>query len=353
VTPSSAPAREVATAGPPAEAPAPAGAKAGRIGVLLTNLGTPAAPTTTAVRRYLAEFLWDRRVVEVPRLLWWLILRGVILPFRSSRSAAKYATVWTPEGSPLMAISRRQRSALEAVLRARGLDLEVGLAMRYGEPSIAGAWDGMRRAGVGRLLLVPLYPQYSATTIASTFDALAQALAGERNQPGLRTVRGYCADPGYIASLAASVRAHWALRGAPDRLVISFHGLPRRNLDLGDPYFHECQETARLLGAELGLAAGSFDVTFQSRFGRAAWLEPYTVEVLRSLGARGVGRVDVLCPGFAADCLETLEEIAVEGRQELLSHGGKELCLIPCLNDTPGFIEALADLVARNLQGWT
>jgi ferrochelatase len=324
----------------------------GRVGILLANLGTPAAATTPAVRRYLAQFLWDRRVVEIPRLPWWFILHLFILPFRPARSAAKYASIWTSEGSPLLAISLRQRAALEATLRTRGLDVEVALGMRYAEPSMAAAWAGLRRAGVGRILVVPLYPQYSATTIASTIDSVCELLAGERDQPELRTVRGFADHPGYIRALAQSVRAHWAARNRPDRLVMSFHGLPQRNVDLGDPYFQECHVTARRLGEALGLDEGGYEVAFQSRFGPARWLEPATAQVLTRLAQAGVGRVDVVCPGFAADCLETLEEIAIEGRLEFISHGGKELCAIACLNDSPAFIEALAELVGTHTQGW-
>jgi len=323
-----------------------------RTGVLLLNLGTPDAPTPAAVRRYLREFLWDPRVVEVPRILWWLILHGLILPVRSSRSAAKYASIWTPEGSPLLALSRRQRSAFEAEMGARGLDVEVGLAMRYGEPSIASAWDEFRARGVTRLLVLPLYPQYSATTVASTFDALAGVLAGERNQPELRTVRGFAADPGYIEALRRAVESHWAARGRPARLVLSFHGLPRRNLDLGDPYHCECHVTARLLAQALDLAREDYEVSFQSRFGRARWLEPYTVEVVRELGRKAVGRVDVFCPGFAVDCLETLEEIGMEVRQDFLVAGGKDFQALPCLNDQPAFVKALADLAQAHMAGW-
>jgi ferrochelatase len=324
----------------------------GRIGVVLANLGTPDAATTPAVRRYLRQFLSDARVVEVPRPVWWCILNLFILPLRSPRSAAKYASIWTSEGSPLLAISRRQHAALGAVLRARGLDVELELAMRYGQPSLEGAWQRLRKAGVDRLLLLPLYPQYSATTIASTVDALADTLRSERNQPAVRTVRGFATDPGYIAAMAASVRAYWDANGRPDRLLLSFHGLPKRNVELGDPYADECRQTAGALGAALGLAPGDYDLCFQSRFGPAKWLEPATSATLLALAARGVGRVDVFCPGFAADCLETLEEIAVEGRHDFLAHGGRDLRLIPCVNDAPGFIDALADLVERQVRGW-
>lgn len=323
-----------------------------RTAVLLVNLGTPRAPTPSAVRQYLNEFLFDPRVVEIPRLLWWLLLRCVISPLRSSASAARYASVWTPEGSPLLAHSERQQRALIAELQRRGLDIDVVLAMRYGDPSIPAALERLRRERGARLLVLPMYPQYSATTTGSSFDGVARVLQRTRNLPELRFLRGFADDPGYIEALRRSVRAHWDAHGRPDKLVMSFHGLPRRNLDLGDPYHCECVKTGRLLAEALELKSTEYAVSFQSRFGRARWLDPYTVDTLRSLGRAGVGRVDVICPGFVADCLETLEEIALEGRRDFLTSGGREFHLIACLNEAPRFISALADLVERHTQGW-
>jgi len=323
-----------------------------RTAVLLVNLGTPAAATASAVRRYLKEFLGDPRVVEVPRAIWWFILNGVILPFRSAGSARRYASVWTPEGSPLMAHSQGQQRALMAELQKRGLALDVVLAMSYGEPSIPVALERLRREGVNRLLVVPLYPQYSGTTSATTFDGVARVLQRTRNLPELRWVRGFADDAGYIEALRRSVRAHWDANGRPDKLLMSFHGLPRRNLDLGDPYHCECYKTGRLLAEALELRKDEYAISFQSRFGRARWLEPYTVDTLRALGRAGTGRVDVICPGFVSDCLETLEEMAMEARSDFLTAGGREFHLIPCLNTAPAFISALADLVERQTAGW-
>ncbi len=323
-----------------------------RTAVLLVNLGTPDAPTPAAVRRYLNEFLLDPRVVEVPRWLWSLLLWTVILPFRSRASAARYASVWTPEGSPLLAISQRQQRALMGELQRRGLAVDVVLAMRYGLPSIAQAMERMRRERVTRLLVLPMYPQYSATTSGSVFDGVAQELTRTRNLPELRWIRGFHDDPGYIDALCRSVRAHWNAHGRPDKLVVSFHGLPRRNLDLGDPYFCECHKTGRLLAQALDLRPEEYVITFQSRFGRARWLGPYTADTLRSLARSGVGRVDVLCPGFVADCLETLEEICQEGRRDFLTAGGRELHAIACLNDDPALIAVLAKLVESHTRDW-
>ncbi|SPE19996.1 Ferrochelatase [Burkholderiales bacterium] len=323
-----------------------------RTAVLLINLGTPRAPTAAAVRQFLHEFLLDPRVVEIPRLPWWLLLKTVILPTRSAASAARYASVWTDEGSPLLAHSERQQRALISELQRRGLDLDVYLAMRYGDPSIAAAFERMRREQVSRLLVVPMYPQYSAATTASALDGVTHILQRTRNLPELRWIRGFHDDAGYVEALRRSVGAHWDAHGRPDKLLISFHGLPRRNLDLGDPYHCECVTTGRLLAEALELQPREYAVSFQSRFGRARWLEPYTADTLRALARQGAGRVDVICPGFVADCLETLEEIALEARREFLTSGGRELRYIPCLNESPRFIGALADLVERHSQGW-
>ena len=326
-----------------------------RTAVLLVNLGTPAAPDARAVRRFLREFLSDPRVVEIPRFIWWPILYGLVLPFRPRRTAAKYAAIWSEQGSPLMAYSKQQASLLRGYLGQRGLDIEVALAMRYGEPSIASALTELRQKSVDRLLVIPMYPQYSATTTASVFDAVADQVKTLRNVPEIRWVKHFHDHAGYIEALKRSVLDHWTRFGAlgpGGKLVISFHGVPKRTLDLGDPYHCECQKTGRLLANALGLGAGDYVVTFQSRFGRAEWLQPYTAPTLRNLAANGCERVDVICPGFAADCLETLEEIAIEGKNEFLSAGGKQFHYIACLNGAPAFIAALADLVQQQMQSW-
>jgi protoporphyrin/coproporphyrin ferrochelatase len=320
--------------------------------VLLVNLGTPEAPTTGAVRRYLRQFLSDPRVVELPRLLWWPILNGPLLAFRPRASAAKYAAIWTAEGSPLLAISKRQRAALEAALQERGLDLPVELAMRYGEPAIEPALLKLLRGGATRLFVLPMYPQYSAATTASAIDGVADVLRRLRDVPEMRWLRHFADDPGYIGALKASVLAHWERHGRGESLVMSFHGLPQRNLLLGDPYHCQCQKTARLLASALGLAPDAWCVSFQSRFGRARWLEPSTLDTVCALASRGVKKIDVICPGFAADCLETLEEISIEVRAAYVEAGGEALRYIACLNDEPGFIAALADLVQANVKGW-
>jgi ferrochelatase len=320
--------------------------------VLLINLGTPAAPTSAAVRRYLRQFLSDPRVVELPRLLWWPILNGPLLALRPKASAAKYASIWTDEGSPLLAISRRQRDALDAELKGRGLELPVALAMRYGEPSIEQALQALLQAGATRVLVMPMYPQYSAATTASAIDGVAEVLRRLRDVPEMRWLRHFADDAGYIAALKSSVLSHFARRGRGDCLVMSFHGLPQRNLQLGDPYHCQCQKTARLLAEALGLDKGAWRISFQSRFGRARWLEPSTVDTVRSLAAQGMKNIDVICPGFTADCLETLEEISMEVKDSFVEAGGGELRYIPCLNTEPSFMTALADLVERHVQGW-
>lgn len=324
--------------------------------VLLINLGTPAAPTPAALRRYLKQFLWDPRVVEIPRPLWWLILNGIILNTRPKKSAAKYAQIWTKDGSPLKVHTEKQAKLLRGALGHRGHPaIEVAWAMRYGEPSVASTLDRLKADGASRILVLPLYPQYAASTTASSFDAVAQWLGRGRNVPELRFVRQYHDHPGYIHALAQSVLDHWMAHGrpAPDsRLVMSFHGLPRRSLELGDPYYCQCQKTGRLLAEALGLGADRYQVTFQSRFGRARWLEPYTQPTLEQLAREGVGQVDVICPGFAGDCLETLEEIAMECRSAFLAAGGKEFRYIPCLNERADWIAALTDLALDHLAGW-
>jgi ferrochelatase len=332
-------------------------AQASRAAVLLINLGTPAAPTAAAVRPYLKQFLSDARVVEIPALLWWPILNGVILTLRPRRSAAKYAAIWTPAGSPLLVNSEQQALLLRGWLGDRGLDLDVALAMRYGEPSVERVMAQLQARRVDRLLVLPLYPQYSATTTATAFDAVNAVLARVRNVPEVHWVKHFFDHRGYIEALKARVLEHWRKFGrAQDeggKLVMSFHGVPRRTLDLGDPYHCECHKTARLLAEALGLDPHEYAVSFQSRFGRAEWLRPYTASVLQELGAGGAKRVDVICPGFVADCLETLEEIAIEGRQVFTRAGGGTFHYVPALNDSPAFIDALVDLVRLHTGGWS
>jgi ferrochelatase len=334
------------------EPPRTAGTSA-RVGVLLINLGTPEAPTPEAVRTYLKEFLSDPRVVEIPRFVWLPILHLFVLPRRPKQSAARYAQIWTSDGSPLRVYTERQTTLLRGYIGERlRVPLVVDYAMRYGKPSIAEQLARLKAQGCERILLFPLYPQYSASTTATAFDAAYDELSRMRNQPETRTVRGFHDDAGYIAALAASVRDYWQKRGRPDVLVLSFHGIPRRSAGLGDPYERECQRTGRLLVEALGLRDPQFRITFQSRFGRAEWLKPYTVDVLAELGRTKAGCVDVICPGFVCDCLETLEEIAIEAKTIFLGSGGRELRYIPCLNDRPEWISALTDITARNLLGW-
>ncbi len=327
-------------------------APAATTAVLLVNLGTPKAPTTAEVRRYLAEFLWDPRVVEIPRPLWWLILNGVVLRTRPKQSAAKYASIWTPDGSPLLLWTDRQAKRLQGDLGQRGLAVRVRYAMRYGEPSLPGVLDALQADGIRRILVLPLYPQYAGSTTATVVDAVAAWARGQRHLPELRFVNQYHDDPGYIGALAASVRDHWQREGRARKLLMSFHSVPARTVELGDPYREQCLRTAHLLAERLGLGESDYIVTFQSRLGRAKWLEPYTEPTLRRLAAQGVDSIDALCPGFAADNLETLEEIAVEGRDAFLGAGGKRFSFIPCLNDRDDWIRVLADLAQRHLQGW-
>ena len=317
-----------------------------RIGVLLINLGTPDAPNAAAVRRYLAEFLSDPRVVEIPRIAWKPILHGIILRTRPRRSAEAYSQVWTNEGSPLAVIARRQRNAL----RERMARVKVDYAMRYGNPGIAAAAGRMVEAGCTRILAAPLYPQYCAATTATANDAVFAALAAMRSQPALRTLPPYYDDPLYIEALRANLeRQLAALDFEPERLLLSFHGMPQRTLDLGDPYHCHCRKTARLVGEAL---QREVDVAFQSRFGRAKWLEPATDAVLTDYPRKGIKRIAVAAPGFSADCLETLEELGIRGRESFLAAGGKRFALLECLNDSVEGITMLDALLSRELEGW-
>jgi len=324
-----------------------------KTGVLLVNLGTPDAPTAPAVRRYLREFLSDPRVVEIPRPVWWLILNLFILPFRPKKSAQRYAQIWSADGSPLKVHTERQARMLRGYLGERiKAPLVVDYAMRYGRPGVGDVLDSMKQQGCDRILMIPLYPQYAASTTATALDAVASAFARMRNQPALRTVRHFHDHPGYISALVNNISSYWMKHGRPDRLVMSFHGVPRYTLEKGDPYHCECQKTARLVAEALKLRPDQYLVAFQSRFGRAEWLTPYTAEVLNSLGAQHIGRVDVTCPGFVSDCLETLEEIAIEGKAIFSMAGGRDYHYIDCLNERDDWIHALADIAAADLLGW-
>jgi ferrochelatase len=323
--------------------------------VLWCNLGTPDAPDAPSLRRYLAQFLSDERVIEIPKPVWWFILHGIILRFRPKKSAAKYASIWTKEGSPLRVWTEKQAKLLQGWLGERGHKVAVRYAMTYGNPSIASQLDAMKAEGIQRILIVPAYPQYSATSTASVMDAVFRWGTTVRALPEFRFVNHYHDEPAYIESVAQQVESHWKANGrlqAGDRLLMSFHGVPERTLHLGDMYHCECHKTARLLAERLGLAKEQWQLSFQSRLGRAKWLEPYTEPALIAMGSAGTRRVDVVCPGFTSDCLETLEEIAMEGKHAFLTAGGKDFHYIPCVNDTPAFIAALGDLAQRHLSGW-
>jgi ferrochelatase len=325
----------------------------GKVGVLVTNLGTPDAPETGALRRYLREFLSDPRVVEIPRLLWWLILNLVILRIRPARSARAYKTVWTEAGSPLLLHTSDIAKALQERMTERfGDEVRVDFAMRYGNPSISEVSDAMLTRGVNKLLVLPLFPQYSGATGGSTFDAIGAELTRRRQVPALRFIDNYHDHPDYIGALALSIRAYQAEHGTPDKLLFSYHGVPKRYCDQGDPYLCHCHNTTRLVAELLDLGEDSYMTVFQSRFGREEWLQPYTDETLKGLPGEGVKSVQVICPGFSVDCLETLEEIGEENRDYFLEAGGSEFGYIPCLNSDPGHITALAQVLEEELAGW-
>lgn len=324
-----------------------------KIGVLVTNLGTPESPTAAALKPYLKEFLSDPRVVEVPRAIWWFILNGVILNIRPRRSAKAYATVWTDEGSPLMSITKAQTASIRARCQQEyGDDVVVEFAMRYGNPSVKSVIDNMLAQGVRKLVVLPLYPQYCASTTASTFDAVAADFTKRRWMPELRFVTHYHDNPDYISALANKVKQHWNEHGKADKLIMSYHGIPKRYLLNGDPYHCECHKTSRLLAEKLGLDDSQYMTTFQSRFGREEWLKPYTDETLKSLPSQGVKSVQVICPGFSADCLETIEEIGEENREYFMHAGGESYQYIPALNNDKEHIDVLFSIVRDNIQGW-
>ena len=324
-----------------------------KAGVLLVNLGTPDAPTARAVRPYLAEFLGDPRVIEYPRWLWWLVLHGIILRIRPARSAHAYARVWTPEGSPLRVGSEKLAAALQARLgQAAAGPVRIALAMRYGKPSVREQVAQMQRQGVRRLLVLPLYPQYSGTSTGSVIDAVADTFKQLRWPPELRVINDYHDDAGHIDALAQSIQRWWASHGRGDKLLLSFHGIPQRYVASGDPYLQQCQATARLLRERLQLDETQLLVSFQSRVGREPWLQPYTDEIVKRLAREGVKRLDVACPGFAVDCLETLEEIAMQNAEFFTEAGGEALRYIPALNDSEEQVASLAALILRHSQGW-
>ncbi|MEM1080235.1 MAG: ferrochelatase [Pseudomonadota bacterium] len=323
-----------------------------RVGVILANLGTPDRPDAKALRKYLREFLWDRRVVEVPRLLWWLILNLVIVPFRSPQSAKAYQRVWTERGSPLLYHTQDLAMALEDELQRNWPRVSVYPAMRYGQLSIAEALEQARDDNVQRLLVLPMYPQYSATTTASVFDGLAMALKKVRWVPEIRFINHYHSDEGWIEAIADRIRAYQQDHGTPEKLVFSFHGIPKNYLLDGDPYYCQCQLSARKIAAKLGLEQRQWQVTFQSRLGKAEWLKPYTDQSLEELATMGLRHVQVVCPGFAVDCLETIDEIGFENREEFEEAGGDTLEYIPALNAHSDHARVLADLCWRHGQGW-
>jgi ferrochelatase len=325
----------------------------GGLGILLVNLGTPDEPTTPAVRRYLAEFLSDPRIVAIPRFLWMIILHGIVLRVRPKRSAAAYRSIWSDEGSPLLAISKKQLSALQAALKPRlSGSVHFALGMRYGNPSIPSVLESLRRRNVQRLLVLPLYPQYSATTTASIFDAVTRELQRWRWIPEIRFIHRYHDDPAYLDALSASIREFREREGAAQKLLFSFHGIPRDYHESGDPYPDECRATVQGVAQRLKLESEQWQISFQSRFGAQEWMKPYTDETLKQWGAEGVESVQVVCPAFSADCLETLEEIGEENRDYFLQAGGRSYTYIPALNDRPDHIAMLADLIARHVLGW-
>ncbi len=335
----------------------------GRVGVLLTNLGTPEAPTTKALRAYLSEFLSDPRVVEIPRLLWMIILHGIILRVRPKKSAHAYQTVWTDRGSPLKYHTEDQASALKNALNCSTLnnntlnnsaseEILVGYAMRYGSPSISRRLEEMMAEKCDKLLVLPMYPQYAAATTGSTFDAVAKDFQSRRQLPSLRFIASYHTYPPYIDALAKSIQEHWDTHGKAEKLLLSYHGLPKFSHDKGDPYYTQCMETTALIAKALGLDENQYMTVFQSRFGAAEWLQPYTDETLKSLAQQGTRFVQVICPGFSADCLETIEEIGVENRDYFLEAGGERYEYIPALNAGESHIKVLTGLVRENLQGW-
>lgn len=324
-----------------------------KVGILLTNLGTPDAPTAKALRPYLKQFLMDRRVVEIPRFIWWWILNCIILVIRPKKSAEKYAQVWTKAGSPLLANAESQTLLLRGFLSQKIKSLfAVELGMSYGNPSMKSAIEKLKAQHCDKILVFPLYPQYAASSTAASLDAVWNTLLKMRNVPAIRTIRSYHDHPAYIKALAASVQAYWSINGKPEKFVMSFHGVPKVHLTKGDPYHCGCHKTARLLAEALGLDKDQYQVAFQSRFGKQEWLKPYLADTLEALGKSKTKRLDVVCPGFSSDCLETLEEIAMEGKGIFQSNGGGEYHYIPALNANEEWIHAMTEIALDNLSGW-
>lgn len=324
-----------------------------KVGILLANLGTPDAPTARALRPYLRQFLSDRRIVEIPRLVWWFILNCIILAIRPKKSAEKYASVWTSDGSPLLVHAKKQTLLLRGFLAQKiKSPFTVELGMSYGNPSMESAIQKLKAQHCDRILVFPLYPQYAASSTASALDAVWRVLLKTRNMPAIRTIKHYHDHPAYIEALAQSVREHWRINGKPNKLVMSFHGVPKFHLLKGDMYHCECHKTARLLANALGLNQDEYAIAFQSRFGKQEWLKPYLANLLESLGKAKVNRIDVICPGFSSDCLETLEEIAMEGKHIFQSNGGGEYHYIPALNENEAWIHAMTTIALENLHGW-
>jgi len=324
-----------------------------KVGILLANLGTPDAPTPKALRSYLGQFLMDRRIVEIPRFIWCWILHCIILVVRPKKSAEKYAQIWMKEGSPLFVHSQKQAQLLRGFLSQKVKSpFVVELGMSYGNPSMKSAIENLKAQHCDKILLFPLFPQYAASSTAAVYDAVWKVLLKMRNVPAIRTVRHYHDHPAYITALASSVNDYWMINGRPDQLVMSFHGVPRFHLDKGDPYHCECHKTARLLAESLGLTKDKYQVAFQSRFGKQEWLKPYFANTLEALGKAKISRIDVICPGFSSDCLETLEEIAIEGKHIFQSNGGGDYNYIPALNENDAWIHAMTEIALENLQGW-
>lgn len=323
-----------------------------RFGILMVNLGTPEAPTPKAVRAYLKEFLSDVRVVDAPRLIWWFVLR-IILLIRPKPVSEAYKSIWTSEGSPLLVISKRQAAAVEARLKeVTGNDIPVELAMTYGNPSILSASNALRSKGVERILILPMYPQFSSSTTAAIYDKLSDLLKRCPHLPEMRWIRDFHDNPDYINALAKSVKTQWEKTGQAEKLLMSFHGVPERYTNKGDPYEHHCRKTADLLAAKLELKPEQWQCCFQSRFGREEWVKPYTDYTLKQWGKDGIKSVDIICPAFSADCLETLEEIQVENKEYFIEAGGESYNYIPALNDNPDHIDMLSKLIIQHSQGW-
>ncbi|MDG2293801.1 MAG: ferrochelatase [Methylophilaceae bacterium] len=324
-----------------------------KVGILLANLGTPDAPTAKALRPYLKQFLMDRRVVEIPRLVWWLILNGIILVIRPKKSAEKYAQVWMKEGSPLMVHAQKQTQLLRDHLsQTIKSPFAVELGMSYGNPSMQSAIEKLKAQHCNKILVFPLYPQYAASSTAASLDAVWNSLLKMRNVPAIRTIKHYHDHPDYIQALATNIKQFWQVNGQPEKLIMSFHGVPKFHLMKGDMYHCECHKTGRLLAEALGLDRAQYQIAFQSRFGKQEWLKPYLASTLEALGEAKIKRIDVVCPGFSSDCLETLEEIAMEGKHIFQSHGGGDCHYIPALNESEPWIHAMTSIALENLQGW-